>query len=161
MLLVKTENNEIKVYPYSIQQFREDMSHASLPHDISEELLAEHGVYKVNSVPWPAHVDPGLYRIWQNKPVRKDDGLWYLNYEWEFWSKDVAEANMRSRRNGMIKDTDWRAYPDSPGTAEERQAWLDYRQALRDITNQAGFPYNIVWPHIPGTPTSNDPIQNV
>lgn len=159
MLLVKVKNDAIVAFPYTVQQFRAEMSHISLPHDLSEELLAEHGVYRVHDSPWPAHVDAGLFRIWQANPIKKEDGRWYINYAWAQFTEDVASANMRNRRNSMIKDTDWRAYPDSPGTAEERQAWLDYRQALRDITNQAGFPFNIVWPTIPGT--GNEPIQNV
>lgn len=159
MLLVKIVNNEITAYPYTIQQFREENKQTSLPHDISEEFLAEHGVFRVYESPWPGNIDAGLYRIWQDAPVKKEDGRWYMKYNSGPWPEDVAIANMRNRRNGMIKDTDWRAYPDSPGTAEERQAWLDYRQALRDITNQAGFPFNIVWPAIPGT--ANEPIQNV
>lgn len=31
-------------------------------------------------------------------------------------------------------------------TAEQQQAWADYRQALLDIPQQSGFPHNVVWP---------------
>ena len=34
-------------------------------------------------------------------------------------------------------------------TAEQQQAWADYRQALLDIPQQSGFPHNVVWPTKP------------
>lgn len=34
-------------------------------------------------------------------------------------------------------------------TAEQQQAWADYRQALLDITDQAGFPHDVTWPTKP------------
>jgi|DEB0MinimDraft_6_1074348.scaffolds.fasta_scaffold33437_3 hypothetical protein len=43
-----------------------------------------------------------------------------------------AEANMRAQRDRFLADSDWTQMPDSPLTVEQRQAWADYRQALRD-----------------------------
>jgi hypothetical protein len=34
-------------------------------------------------------------------------------------------------------------------TAEQQQAWADYRQGLLDVPQQAGFPHDIVWPNKP------------
>jgi hypothetical protein len=34
-------------------------------------------------------------------------------------------------------------------TEEQRQAWSAYRQALLDVPQQAGFPYNVTWPEVP------------
>ena len=34
-------------------------------------------------------------------------------------------------------------------TAEQQAAWADYRQALLDVPQQAGFPHNVVWPTKP------------
>jgi hypothetical protein len=60
-------------------------------------------------------------------------------------SDEEVSAIVRSRRDLLIEQTDWRALPDVPG----RDAWLSYRQALRDIPQQAGFPRNVVWPTKP------------
>lgn len=51
------------------------------------------------------------------------------------------------RRNRMLADSDWTQIPDSqvPNKAE----WAAYRQALRDITNQPGFPLSFTWPAKP------------
>jgi hypothetical protein len=51
----------------------------------------------------------------------------------------------REERNNLLKDTDWWATTDRTMTAEQ----TSYRQALRDITNQAGFPNDITWPKVP------------
>lgn len=49
----------------------------------------------------------------------------------------------RMKRNVLLAETDWMVLSDVPAAS---QAVLDYRQALRDITNQEGFPENVVWP---------------
>lgn len=51
----------------------------------------------------------------------------------------------RSVRNNLLAETDWWANSDRTMT----QAEIDYRQALRDITSQAGFPDNVTWPTKP------------
>ena len=51
----------------------------------------------------------------------------------------------RSTRDGLLKETDLWGLADYPAS----QAQLDYRQALRDITDQAGFPHDITWPTKP------------
>ena len=45
-------------------------------------------------------------------------------------------------RNDLLAETDWWGLSDYPSTEEQRQ----YRQALRDLTLQAGFPLQITWP---------------
>lgn len=51
----------------------------------------------------------------------------------------------RTRRDGLLKQTDWWAMSDLTMTAEQTA----YRQALRDVPDQAGFPTNIAWPTKP------------
>ena len=41
---------------------------------------------------------------------------------------------MRQQRDAFLIASDWTQLPDSPLTAEQRQAWADYRQALRDAS---------------------------
>lgn len=50
----------------------------------------------------------------------------------------------------MLKDTAWAVAVDNTSmTKAERAAWLDFRDALRAIPTQSGFPANIVWPSEP------------
>lgn len=57
----------------------------------------------------------------------------------------LADA-ARVKRNRLLKFSDWTQVPDAP---VNQQDWATYRQALRDITLQDGFPENINWPTEP------------
>ena len=48
---------------------------------------------------------------------------------------EVAMKDLRARRNKALTDSDWTQLPDVGFNAAERTAWMNYRQALRDITN--------------------------
>ena len=48
---------------------------------------------------------------------------------------DNAMKNLRAKRNKLLADSDWTQLPDVGFNAAERTAWMNYRQALRDITN--------------------------
>lgn len=55
-------------------------------------------------------------------------------------------AQTRMQRNQLLTDSDWTQMPDAP---VDQAAWATYRQALRDIPQQAGFPTDITWPTKP------------
>ena len=60
---------------------------------------------------------------------------------------DVAAAQAaRDKRNTLLAESDWTQVDDAP---VDKAAWAVYRQALRDITSQAEFPHNVVWPTKP------------
>jgi hypothetical protein len=62
----------------------------------------------------------------------------------------TQEANqIRTQRNFRLMQSDWSQLPDAKITAEKKTEWVTYRQALRDITDQAGFPWTITWPTQP------------
>lgn len=62
--------------------------------------------------------------------------------------RDTELAEMaREDRNRRLKQTDWTQAPDVPEAT--RTAWLSYRQALRDVPTQSGFPAEITWPTPP------------
>lgn len=59
----------------------------------------------------------------------------------------TAEQADRARlqRNTLLAETDWRFRSDMIPSQE----WKDYCQALRDVPNQEGFPWNVIWPTKP------------
>ena len=57
-------------------------------------------------------------------------------------------ARMRELRNKKLSESDWTQLADS---TVDKSTWATYRQALRDIPTQSGFPYDITWPTQPGT----------
>ena len=67
-------------------------------------------------------------------------------YEAERQSLEYLEQEksyIRELRTKLLSETDWTQVPDAP---VDQTAWRTYRQALRDIPSQEGFPTNIVWP---------------
>jgi len=61
--------------------------------------------------------------------------------------KDAEQANsVRTSRNEKLKESDWTQVIDSP---VDQTVWATYRQALRDVTAQEGFPWTITWPEQP------------
>ena len=58
---------------------------------------------------------------------------------------DAADS-VRAERETKLKESDWMALSDVTMTAE----WSTYRQALRDVPEQAGFPHTVTWPTEPG-----------
>ena len=105
-----------------------------------------------------------VYQYSQAAGVEQVDGKWYTKYvfgpiftdgettaaEQEAAykaAKDAEQAkSIRSTRTEKLKDCDWTQLADSTA---DKAAWATYRQALRDITAQAGFPWTIDWPDTP------------
>jgi hypothetical protein len=55
-------------------------------------------------------------------------------------------ALAREERNTRLSDTDWTQLADAP---VDKEAWAAYRQALRDVPSQEGFPLTVQWPEPP------------
>jgi len=53
---------------------------------------------------------------------------------------------IREKRDNLLTNSDWTQVADAP---VDQAAWATYRQALRDIPSQAGFPNEITWPTEP------------
>jgi len=105
-----------------------------------------------------------VYQYSQASGVEQVDGKWYTKYvlgpvftdgettaaeqETAYKAmKDTEQAkSVREQRTQLLKDCDWTQIADSTA---DKTAWATYRQALRDITGQAGFPWTITWPNDP------------
>lgn len=62
---------------------------------------------------------------------------------------DVSAQEERALRDDLLRQSDWAVLPDAPLTAEQKQEWQAYRQALRDIPQQSGFPEFVIVPEAP------------
>jgi len=60
--------------------------------------------------------------------------------------KEPIDEEVRSQRDALLSQSDWTQVPDAP---VDQSAWAEYRQALRDLPQQAGFPTEITWPTKP------------
>jgi len=72
-----------------------------------------------------------------------------FDYALKQWvqNENIAIIDVSQKRQRLLYSTDWTQLPDVP--SEKKQAWAEYRQALRDITSQEGYPFNVIWPTKP------------
>lgn len=63
--------------------------------------------------------------------------------------KPDDQEMVRRLRNGLLSASDWTQIPGNALSDSDQTAWSTYRQELRDITLQDGFPYSVVWPTKP------------
>lgn len=110
-----------------------------------------------------------VYQYSQAAGVEQIDGKWYTKYvlgpiftdttvdgvtttaaEQEAAYKAIKDAeqakSVRQSRSDRLADCDWTQVADSP---VDKAVWATYRQALRDITTQSGFPWSVTWPDAP------------
>ena len=113
-----------------------------------------------------------VYQYSQASGVEQIDGKWYTKYvlgpvfidqvvegvtttaaEQEVAykaSKDTEQAkSVRASRDTKLAESDWRVIKAAETATTLNAAWATYRQALRDVTAQSGFPWTITWPDAP------------
>lgn len=93
------------------------------------------------------YVDSGYLVAMPTKP----DEFSAFDYESKSW-KDSRTAEtewilIRRKRDTLLSASDWTQLPDVP--LATKSAWATYRQALRDITEQPGYPVEVIWPITP------------
>ena len=62
------------------------------------------------------------------------------------FSEHYAAVDARTERDTKLTESDWTQVVDAP---VDQAAWATYRQALRDIPEQSGFPNEVNWPTEP------------
>lgn len=150
-MYVKVKNQAVEKFPYSINNFRRDHKNISFPSLISDEILRQYGVYKVIEVDQPSH-DHATQYIREANP-EFINGTW--TQKWEIVERTADEIvayqtsyadTQRITRNRLLEQSDFSQLPDAPVNAA---VWATYRQALRDVPSQEGFPWNVTWPSKP------------
>lgn len=78
----------------------------------------------------------------------KPDGFYSFDYTNKIWKFNEEESKkyIKKQRQMLLLSSDWTQLPNNPLTSEQQAAWATYRQQLRDITSQSGYPTNVVWP---------------
>lgn len=139
-------------YPLSAADIKAAFPHTSFPSDVAgfEQCLPELGYAVVTATPQP--ITNYMQNVVETAPTKSDKGY---QQTWEVLEatpaeiaeRTVAEASsIRNQRNRRLADCDWTQLADAPVDAA---VWASYRQELRDISNQAGFPWNVQWPQQP------------
>jgi hypothetical protein len=148
--LILNSAGEMAVYPYSLSQLQIDNPNTSFPATMTEDALASWGVYRV--VPNVGHTVDHTQNLEEGTPTIVD-GIWTQTWivkdasAGEIAERTAVQAgNIRQDRNARLAACDWTQLSDAPVNS---LAWANYRQGLRDITAQSGFPWTIQWPAQP------------
>lgn len=145
--LKKTETETtVAKYPYSHAELRVDNPNVSFPAQPSDEDLARFNAARVVATPRPAATMFGTPAEVTPELV---NGQWTQRWEVKNCSSAEAEVRVRRTRNTALTATDWTQIPDAPLSAEQKLAWATYRQSMRDVSSQAGFPFDVQWPTAP------------
>lgn len=146
-MYVKLTNGNVDTYPYNVGQLRRDNPNTSFPKRVPDEMLAEWGVYPVEYKPQPDY-DNRTQRLEQDAQPHQENGRWFIG--WSVTNKAAEEvqryderaaASVRGQRDALLASTDWLVVKAQETGVSLGQIWLDYRQALRDITAHASFPH--------------------
>jgi hypothetical protein len=150
-MYAKLNNGVIEKYPYTISQLRKDNPQCSFPKIITQGVLDQFNLVIVQAVTAPTVTDP-TKRVVEDVP-EFIDGMWYQKYNVvtlsseEYAEREQAEAEfIRGARNQKLTESDWTQVADSP---VDLVSWGIYRQALRDVPAQEGFPWDVTWPERP------------
>ena len=69
---------------------------------------------------------------------------------------DLDLGFVRSRRNGMLRNTDWTQIGDAALGDHTAEEWATYRQSLRDVPQTYSRVSEVVWPNDPPTQAAID-----
>lgn len=148
-------------------EFRALHPNTSMPQQLTEALINDFGADVVFEGPQAS--GGTVYQYSQRQGVEQIEGKWYTKYvlgpvfidqvvdgvtttaaEQEATykaQKDAEQAkSVRATRDAKLAECDWTQVADAP---VDKTVWATYRQALRDITAQEGFPWTITWPDAP------------
>lgn len=141
-MYAKITDGVVARFPYSMGDLRRD-TNTSLPDTPTEATLLEFGVHKVTQTP-AISVDGKTHRPIQS--LQQIDGVWTQQWAAQQLPESSAASNVRAFRDARLAQSDWTQVADAP---VDKAAWATYRQALRDITTQPGFPWDVQWPVAP------------
>lgn len=150
-MLIRLKNGIPTGHPVDDYNFRTLHPGVSFPRYLSPDDVEPlgFGLYEFSQVPEA----PKYKKVVEEAPVKKDNGIWYQ--QWNVVDMDDEEKSqadqqkadrVRAERSFRLGASDWTQLGDSPVDGSK---WLAYRQALRDVPSQAGFPWDIIWPDEP------------
>ena len=136
------------------QEFRAMFPNTGFPAQLTEAIINDFGGDVVLEGP---QASPTRYQVSFRDGVEQVDGKWFTKWsvaDMEQEAKDALDAQqataVREQRNKKLAESDWTQLQDAPLWTEQKASWSVYRQSLRDVSTQEGFPWDITWPKEPG-----------
>lgn len=96
----------------------------------------------------PPNIDYSRNTLEVDTPQNRE-GVWHHMWKIVPYPDEVGAKRVREKRNQLLSESDWTQLDDTPLTNDKKLEWAEYRQALRDVPTQSGFPWEVVWPDKP------------
>lgn len=144
-------------------EFRRIHKDTSFPEVLTPEILNDFGVDPILEGP-QAQTNPP-YEISVRQGIEEINGKWFTKYvigpvftatedktaeeqeiEYKARIDEQVAKSVRDQRDRLLNETDWIVIKSKETGTNLSAAFKEYRQALRDITLQEGFPHNVTWP---------------
>lgn len=156
-MFVEVQNNAVVTWPYDYDTLTKKNPYTKFAADTdlltlyngTEDNLSGKTLEIVAEAPQPSF-DPASQAVVQDAQPAFTNGKWVLGWTVRSLSQQEQadataqkSASVRNVRNDKLKESDWTQLADCP---VNKDAWAIYRQTLRDITVQPGFPWAVNWP---------------
>jgi hypothetical protein len=143
-------------------EFRAAFPSTGFPIHITEQTYNEFGYDVV--LEGPQASGGTVYQYSVPAGVEQIDGKWYTKHilgpvftdgettaaqqeaAYKTQKDEEQSKNVRTQRTEKLRDCDWTQLDDTPMSNTQKADWAEYRQALRDVPDQAGFPWEVEWP---------------
>ena len=150
-------------------EFRSLYPNTSFPKVLTSDILDSRGVDPILQGPQATTTPP--YEISVRQGIEEINGQWFTKYvvgpifteytddegvlhsveeqesEYKTRIDNQVAQSIRTQRDKLLTECDWTQSRDV--SLDNDADWVTYRQALRDITIQDGFPHNVTWPEKP------------
>lgn len=147
-------------------EFRSIHKNTSFPNTLTPEILDSFGVDPILEGPRAQTTPP--YEISVRQGVEEINGKWFTKYvigpvftdiedktaeeqeiEYKARIDEQVAKSVRDQRDRLLNESDWIVIKSKETGTNLSASFKEYRQALRDITLQEGFPHNVTWPTLP------------
>jgi hypothetical protein len=144
-------SNFNRISHLNLLRFIDEPVYVGIPHYIN--LLQSYNVYVVENTPIP--------EIFFTQGIRELNPIKLSNkwkQQWEVYDLSKEEIDIkndkqakivRKQRDNLLLETDWHIIKSIETGIPKNDKWVQYRQDLRNLPDQEGFPWNVVWPTQP------------
>jgi hypothetical protein len=142
MNLINLQTLQYPVSVYTVRAANPNTSYPNSPSFVPEGYAAvaptplpdyDRNTQKVVEMP-PTQVLNTWKQVWAVRELPADE---------QQKIRDAKAESVRKQRDALLAQSDWTQLPDAQ---VDKAAWASYRQALRDVPAQPGFPFDVVWP---------------
>lgn len=151
-------NESVEEYPANRALLQKRNPRVSFPKNLTDEIWNTYGFVRVVPTNRPDY-DEASGELVEDTPEFRD-GSWYQQWKVELFSTDelnqrqaerdtLLRSQQRATRNQLLQETDIDVIRSLETTNSIPENLKNYRQALRDLPAQEGFPSNITWPTKP------------